>query len=132
MNDFAKSKGINPIEGSNYQLLITEVTALYNGKIDKIPFATDFASSYTVNFTLMIERIISKTNEFFVNYHDYLADQQKKQISNISIKAGNFLALLQSYSQKIYVPSVKTFDEIILWAQETASEDFVLDNYMQE
>ena len=132
MNDYAKSKGINPIEGSNYHLLITEVTTLYNGKIDKIPYATTYASSYTINFTHMIERIISKTNEFLINYHDYLTDQQKKMISNISFKAGFFLNLLQGYSQKIYVPSVKTFDEIIIWAQETASEDFVLENYMQE
>lgn len=132
MNDFAKNKGISSYDDTSISQLIAEVNAMYKDKVDEIPHATVFASTYVIRFIQMIERIVTNTNAFQISYHDYLSGQQKKTLSNIIDEASDYLSVLQNYTQKTYVIRVKTFDDIIKWAQKTASDGFVLENYMQE
>lgn len=132
LNAYARSKGVDPIAGNNSFVLESEVRELYKGKIDEIPYAKEFASSNIASFIQLLDDTISKTDELLIIHHEYLTEDQKNAFSGVLYYAEEFRTRLHNFEHRVFVVNIKTFDDIILWAHKTATDELIMENYMKE
>ena len=131
LNQYAKKRGLNSLEGNNYFILINEVRELYKDIIDSIPFSHELVMAFVGKIGQYLSQIEEGINDFLANYSHLLEKDQVSVFKHILNMALSYHDGLNGIITHRFRANVESIDQVIRWAHGVVTDDIILKNYMQ-